>query len=132
MDFSNIAVFKLAGARLDYLAERQKLIAQNVVNADTPSYQAKDLKPFESMLDKLRPVTPVRTSAMHLAGLRTVATASQARQTEQWEVTPAGNSVSLEHEMAKGSETRDAFALTTGLFQRNLQMLRAAWRMGGG
>ncbi|AWK88235.1 flagellar basal body rod protein FlgB [Azospirillum thermophilum] len=130
MDFSNISVFRLAGARLDYLAERQRLIAENVVNANTPDYQAKDLKPFESLMNGQRPVTPSRTSSMHLAGLRPAGSAQEARRPDQWEVTPDGNSVSLEQEMNKGSETRDAFSLTAGVFQRNVQMLRAAWRVG--
>lgn len=130
MDFSNISLFKVAGARLDYLAERQRLIAQNVVNANTPDYQARDLKPFESLLNGMRPVDTARTSPMHLVGLRQTGTAQEARRPEQWEVTPDGNSVSLEQEMSKGSDTRDAFALTAGVFQRNVQMLRAAWRTG--
>ena len=131
MDFSNISVFRLAGAKLDYLAERQRLIAANVVNANTPDYQAKDLKPFEALMNGPQTVTPVRTSSTHLVGFNTSGTMQEARRPERWETTPDGNSVSLEQEMNKGSETRDAFALTTGLFQRNLQMLRAAWRTGG-
>lgn len=130
MDFSNISVFRMAGARLDYLAERQRLIAENVVNANTPDYQAKDLKPFESLMSGQRPVAPSRTSSLHLAGLRPASSFQEARRPDQWEVTPDGNSVSLEQEMNKGSETRDAFSLTAGVFQRNVQMLRAAWRVG--
>lgn len=131
MDFSNISVFRLAGARLDYLAERQKLIAANVVNANTPDYQAKDLKPFEELMHGPKSVTPARTSSMHLVGFNAAGAVQEARKPERWETTPDGNSVSLEQEMNKGSETRDAFALTAGVFQRNLQMLRAAWHTGG-
>jgi len=131
MDFSNIALFRLSGARLDYLAQRHRVIAENVVHANTPDYQAKDLKPFESLLGGIKPVAAARTSAMHLTGGRPAGTVAEARRPDQWEVTPDGNSVSLEQEMTKGSETRDAFALTAGLFQRNVQMLRAAWRTGG-
>lgn len=137
MDFSNISVFRLAGARLDYLAERQKLIAGNVVNANTPDYRTKDLKPFDELMRGQaagpQGVAPARTSALHLAGFTTGgASVQEARKPDQWETTPDGNSVSLEQEMNKGSETRDAFALTAGVFQRNLQMLRAAWRVGNG
>nr|WP_247897222.1 flagellar basal body protein [Azospirillum argentinense] len=130
MDFSNISVFRLTGARLDYLAERQKLIAANVVNANTPGYQPKDLKPFAALMDGPQTVAPALTSPMHLTGFNPSGAVQEARRPEQWETTPDGNAVSLEQEMNKGSETRDAFALTAGLFQRNLQILRAAWRAG--
>ena len=128
MDFTDIRLFQVAGARLDYLAQRHKVIAQNVVNAHTPQYKAQDLKPFESLLNGATNVAPARTSAMHLAGLRPANLVQETGRTDVWEVTPNGNSVSLEQEMTKGAETRDAFGLTTSLFQRNLQLLRAAWR----
>ncbi len=132
MDFSGIGVFRLAGARLDYLSQRQRLIAENVVNANTPDYRAKDLKPFESMLGDPKPVVPARTAAMHLTGSRGADMARETRRPEVWEQTPDGNSVSLDQEMSKGSETRDAFALTANLFHRNVQMLRMAWRASAG
>lgn len=130
MNFSEIGLFRLAGTRLDYLAQRQKLIAENVVNANTPDYTARDLKPFETVMNGIRPVQPARTGAMHLAGLKPAGDFREAGKENLWELTPSGNAVSLEQEMMKGSETRDAFALTTGLLQRNVQMLRMAWRNG--
>ena len=130
MDLGKIGFFQLAGTRMDYLAQRQKLVAENVVNANTPDYQARDLKSFDSVMEGIRPVETVRTSGLHLAGVRSTAGFREAGKAGLWETTPSGNAVSLEQEMIKGSETRDAFALTAGLFQRNLQILRAAWRAG--
>jgi flagellar basal-body rod protein FlgB len=131
MDFSNIKLFQLAGSKLDYLAERHRLIAQNVVNANTPEYKSQDLKPFESMLGGMRAVVPERTAPMHLAGLKPAGMAREVNRPDAWEVTPDGNTVSLEQEMQKGAETRDSFGLTASLFQRNVQLLRAAWRANG-
>ena len=130
MDFSKIGLFQLAGTRLDYLAQRQKLIAENVVNANTPGYAARDLKPFEAVLNDVKPVETARTAAFHLTGGKPTTAFREAGKAGLWETTPSGNAVSLEHEMSKGSDNRDAFALTTGLFQRNVQMLRMAWRNG--
>ncbi|MBP2232386.1 flagellar biosynthesis protein FlgG [Azospirillum agricola] len=130
MDFSKIGLFQLAGTRLDYLAQRQKLIAENVVNANTPDYTARDLKSFDAVLNGVRPVETARTAALHLTGGKPVTAFREAGKQDLWESTPSGNAVSLEQEMSKGSETRDAFALTTSLFQRNVQMLRMAWRNG--
>lgn len=128
MDLSKIGFFELAGKRMDYLSQRQKLIAENVVNANTPEYQAHDLKPFDKVMDGLRPVSVERTSPMHLASTRPAAPYPETGKDGLWESTPSGNAVSLEQEMMKGGETRDAFSLTTSLMERNLQMLRMAWR----
>ncbi|PWC37797.1 flagellar biosynthesis protein FlgG [Azospirillum sp. TSO35-2] len=130
MDLAKIGFFELAGARMDYLAQRQKLIAENVVNANTPDYLSRDLKAFDKAMDGIRPVETAQTSALHLASTRPATPFREAGQAGLWESTPSGNAVSLEQEMIKGSETRDAFALTTSLFQRNVQMLRMAWRNG--
>ncbi|MGQ9370170.1 flagellar biosynthesis protein FlgG [Azospirillum sp. ST 5-10] len=131
MDFSQIGVFKLAGLRLDYLAQRQKVIAENVVNANTPDYKSRDLKPFDAILNDIQPVVPARTAALHLASARPAGSFREDHAYVPWETTPSGNAVSLDQEMSKASDTGDAFALTTGLFQRNMQMLRLAWRSGG-
>lgn len=130
MDLGKIGFFQLAGTRMDYLAQRQKLVAENVVNANTPDYQARDLKSFDSVMEGIRPVETARTDGLHLAGSRSTAGFREAGKAGLWETTPSGNAVSLDQEMIKGSETRDAFALTTSLFQRNVQMLRMAWRNG--
>lgn len=130
MDLSKIGFFQLAGTRLDYLAQRQKLIAENVVNANTPDYTARDLKPFDAALNGVRPVETARTAAFHLTGGKPASAFRETGKLDLWESTPSGNAVSLEQEMTKGSDNRDAFALTTSLFQRNVQMLRMAWRNG--
>ena len=44
--FSNLTVFKTAHAMAVHAGARQALIAQNVANADTPGYRARDLPSF--------------------------------------------------------------------------------------
>ena len=46
MNLAEIPLFAMLRGRLGYLNERQKVIAQNVANADTPRYVANDLKAF--------------------------------------------------------------------------------------
>lgn len=135
MDISAIGLFQAAAARLDYLAERHRLVAQNVVNANTPGYLSRDLAPFEAVMGGLRPVVPARTDALHLAGTRSAGAAAEQRRAGTWagtwEVSPDGNGVSLEQEMIKASETRETYNLVTGIFQKNVAMLRAAWSTRG-
>ena len=42
----NGSLFDLADRRLAYLQHRQQVLAQNVANANTPGYRARDLEPF--------------------------------------------------------------------------------------
>src|SRR3982751_4097359 len=46
MDLSQIPLFQMLRGRLTYLSDRQKVIAENVANADTPGYAPHELKPF--------------------------------------------------------------------------------------
>src|SRR5687768_11552503 len=46
MNLAEIPLFSMLRGRLGYLSERQKVIAQNVANADTARYTAEDLKPY--------------------------------------------------------------------------------------
>ena len=46
MDITEIPLFAMLKSRMGYLTERQRVIAQNVANADTPNYLPQDLKPY--------------------------------------------------------------------------------------
>lgn len=43
-------LFQLASKRMEWLADRQKTIAANIANADTPDYRARDISSFEDFL----------------------------------------------------------------------------------
>ena len=43
MDISQIPLFAMLRGRLSYLSDRQKVIAENVANSDTPGYAPRDL-----------------------------------------------------------------------------------------
>ena len=44
MNLSTLNVFRVATMKMGWLSERQGVLAQNIANADTPDYRAKDLK----------------------------------------------------------------------------------------
>ena len=53
MDLNKLDIFRLTNSKMGWLSERQTVLAQNIANADTPGYKAKDLKvpDFSSMLN---------------------------------------------------------------------------------
>jgi flagellar basal-body rod protein FlgB len=128
MDLSRTPLYAMISQRLGWLTERQRMISQNVANADTPGYQARDLRPqdFGSMLANLRSrLAPAATDPSHIA-LGGSSSSSGARQdrAQPYETTLSGNTVSLEREMTKAADTATDYALVTNIYRRQLNMLR--------
>jgi flagellar basal-body rod protein FlgB len=114
---------------MDWLTTRQKVLAQNIANADTPNYQAKDLAPldFAAMAsaagNKLKMET---TSGGHIkAGLST-ARSPKVFETQSTLTSPSGNGVIIEDELMKVSETQAEYELITRLYRKHMGMLRSA------
>ena len=131
MDLGNLTLFKLTGSRMNYLSERQKVISENIANADTPYYRPSDLKPMnfqEILRGDTRRIKPIATNPMHLAGLKedTKFTAEKASLGKSYETAPNGNAVVLEEQMLKVSELQTNYQLAANIYQKNLGMLRTA------
>ncbi len=114
----------LAERRLAWLDGRQRVLAQNVANADTPGYLARDVTPFEAVLSRrTAAATLASTDARHLAP-REGGLARLDRRT--LDVAPNGNAVSLEEQAMKIAETDQAHALAMGLHRKYLALFRTA------
>lgn len=133
MSVADLPLVAMLKTRMHWHQTRQKLLAENVANADMPGFKPQDLKApaFGASGRPAGGALPVeRTSATHL-------TSDAARAGEdsvnarRFETTPSGNAVSLEDEMLKVSQNQSDFQLAASLYQKSLQMLRiAAGRRG--
>ena len=123
----NTAPIALAERRMAWLEARQRVLAQNIAHADTPGYQAQDLRPFERMLagGAGSGLGMVRTSALHL-GAASGADPRAVRDRAAAERSRNGNSVSLDQQAMKVADTDTAHALATGLHRRYLGLFRTA------
>jgi flagellar basal-body rod protein FlgB len=114
--------------RMHWHQTRQKLLAENVSNADTPGFKPRDLKE-PVFAPSGRPVGGAlgieRTSTSHLAAEGPQA-GEDPTNARRFETTPSGNAVSLEDEMLKVSQNQSDFQLAASLYQKSLQMLRIA------
>ena len=45
-ELGNLGLFQVVKKRLNWLGQRQEVLAQNIANADTPNYRSSDLKPY--------------------------------------------------------------------------------------
>lgn len=131
MDLTKIPLLSGLAARLDFLAARTSVIAENIANADTPNYAANDLKPDFRTLAQ----SAAQPHAMRVSDPKHIAAApGAANRTHMVESTPdgeaslTGNQVSLETQAMKLSETRQEYALAASLYRKGLAMLRLAAR----
>lgn len=136
MDLNNLPLFKGMASRMNWLGERQKVLAENVANANSPGYVSSDLKAPASFAELIgrspgAPLALTRTNPLHLAGGR-------ERDGQQFgsakdavpERTLDGNAVSLEDQMMKVSQTASDYQLITNLYRQNISMLRSVLTRG--
>jgi flagellar basal-body rod protein FlgB len=114
-------------SQMNYLADRQQVIAQNVANADTPGFTAKDLKPFALPgSGGLAPITPTLTSPMHMTAPSATPSGDQPVDSPDSETTLNGNSVVLEEQMIKMTGAASDYGTATTLYQQAMTMLQTA------
>ncbi|MEN0074729.1 MAG: flagellar basal body rod protein FlgB [Paracraurococcus sp.] len=125
MDPSQSPTLALAERRLAWLDARQRVLAQNIANADTPGYRPRDLGDFARLVAGQggADLGMARTDAQHL-GSTGIARAVAVRHPA--EVAPNGNAVSLDVEAMKVADTDNAHALAIGLHRRWLGLFRTA------
>jgi flagellar basal-body rod protein FlgB len=123
MDPTRLAIFDLADRRLAHIGRRQELLAQNIANADTPGWAARDMKPFAEQLKQRGAAADLaRTDARHIPPRQGGANGHVLGG----EASPDGNSVVLDAELGKIADSESAHALVTGIYQKYLAMFRTA------
>lgn len=113
----------LAELRLRWLERRQTVLAQNVANADTPRFVARDLSPFSAALAKSQVLAA--TDPRHVRGADSVGDMRAVRERRGADVAPNGNSVSLEDQALRIADTDQAHALAMNLHRRWLSLVRS-------
>jgi flagellar basal-body rod protein FlgB len=125
---SDLPLVAMLKTRMHWHQTRQKILAENVSNADTPGFQPRDLKApafVPAGRAAAGTLAMAQTAASHLAATsaRAVEDPTGARR---FETSPSGNAVNLEDEMLKVSQNQSDFQFAASLYQKSLQMLRIA------
>ena len=134
MDLGGIPLFAMLRNRLGYLGERQRVIAENVSNSDTPGFMPTDLKPFTidgqgAALQMAKVPTMTQSNHMLPPGIREKT--YRTIKTRDSETTLDGNSVVLEEEMMKMSDARMNYDAAISFYQKSLGLLRLAAKAPG-
>ncbi|KMO33366.1 flagellar basal body rod protein FlgB [Methylobacterium tarhaniae] len=131
MSVTDLPLVAMLRNRMQWQQSRQKVLAENVANADTPGFRARDLKAPRFQPDGsvaaagLNGIGMERTSLVHLAGSGQPAP-SEERTSTRFEMMPSGNAVSLEDEMLKAADNQGDYQLASLLYRKSLQTLRTA------
>lgn len=132
MEFSNLTLMSALDEKMHYLGQRQKLLSQNIANADTPEYQPRDLKPFDfkQVVGRYQ-VVPTVSNPAHLTGtLGAPKPFSSPEQRRVYESSPDGNQVVLEEQTLKASHTQADYMLMSNIYQKQVAMFRGVMRSG--
>lgn len=132
MAIGDLPLMDALKTRMRWNQQRQRLLSENVANADTPGYRGKDLKsPDFRVSHGVRPPSPpsvgvVTTAAGHIQGRPIGGSGFRDQRQDGFEVTPNGNAVSLEEEMMKAAENQIEYQAVASLYQRGLGVLKTA------
>ena len=133
MDLTKLPLFSMMAKRLSWLGQRQQVLANNVANADTPGYRARDLKAmsFKRVLGgEGAKLGMAATNAAHLAGRSGKSAPNLVEKVDSHEIVISGNSVSLEEEMMKVGKTLMDYQLTINLYSKHIKMIKTALGRG--
>ncbi len=130
MNFESIPLFGAMKTRLNNLSERQAVLAANIANADTPGYEAMDVKTpdFSRMLSHTSgQLAMTTTNKKHMTGVASSTASSQViKRDSTYERNPNGNNVSIEEEMSKVAENQADYQKVINLYGKTISMFKTA------
>jgi flagellar basal-body rod protein FlgB len=125
------------------LSDRQRVISQNIANADTPGYRARALErpDFGGLVEATgagagaprvaRPRVQL-TAGMSALGASSISSGGVILDRNTSETKPDGNNVTLEDQLLQMGQTQADFTALTGLYHKQMGLLRSALGRGGG
>lgn len=128
MPITDLPILSMLRTRMEWHQERQKVLAENVANSDTPGFRPRDLSQpkFDRSEQPIASVGLARTEAHHLAGIGGKPSQFRADGKTNYAIRPGGNAVSLEEEMMRVANNQMDYQAATALYTRSLNLLKTA------
>jgi len=124
MAIADISILSMLRTRMQWHQERQRVLADNVANAETPSFIPHDLAEPQFDGRGLTPVSLLRTDPGHQADPETSSPFGQTNS--GFQVRPTGNGVTHESEMIKVADNQMNFQAATALYSKSLGLIKIA------
>lgn len=127
MKLDGMSFFNIASQRMRWLGARQAVVSQNIANADTPGYKAKEVSDFSEMMDGARDVAGLATTnARHIQGSGASSGVRVTNDESSWETSIDGNNVALEEQTIKATEISENYRLAAELYRKGHNLLTLA------
>jgi len=113
---------------MSWMSRNHDVVANNIANADTPNFKAKELKPlnFGAMQrQQVGGVEMARTASSHMAGLKAPSLGNVRVDRDTYEISTTGNSVNLEEQGVKIARNAMDYQLATTLYSKSVGLVRA-------
>ena len=128
--FQKLGIFQMAHAMASHAGKLQVVAAQNMANADTPGYKAKDLTQFKDTLRTSPTGTGQRaTRSGHLNGIERdgpLLGQAQVILAETAKTDPNGNSVAIEDEILRAVDAKRQHDRALAIYRSSLNILRTS------
>ena len=129
---TDISILSMLRTRMQWAQERQRVLAENVANADTPKYRGRVLAapvfddPTQIKPTAVTTVSLANTENGHIAGTGLSGTSFRTETKGNFEIRPTGNAVNLEDEMMKVAANQMDYQAATALYTRSLNLIKIA------
>jgi flagellar basal-body rod protein FlgB len=131
MAINDLPMLSALRTKMQWHQERQRVLAENISNSDTPNFKPRDL--VEPKLDRnglstgmMGSLAMMRTSGSHIAASGAADSFDHDHGKSGFQTRPAGNAVNLEDQMLKVSANQMDYAAATSLYSRSLGLLKTA------
>jgi flagellar basal-body rod protein FlgB len=132
MAITDVPILSMLRTKMNWNQERQKVLAENVSNSDTPNFRGRDLvaprfqEPSLVSTAPVAQVTLASTDSAHISGSGLSGSSFRSESKGNFEIRPTGNSVNLEDEMMKVAANQMDYQAATALYSRSLNLLKTA------
>lgn len=123
--FEKPEILGMSAAMAANAASRLSAIAENVANADTPGYRAKDVADFAESYHSEGGFQLAATRPGHIPASPTAAYAAVSERAGG-HLSPNGNNVSLEDEMMRMAGVRKDHDTALAIYKKSLDILRTS------
>lgn len=123
--FEKLELTRMAQALASHAGARLGVVAQNVANADTPGYKAKDVASFAQSYASAANGEMRATRPGHFSRSDDIP-APLIQRRASLAGAPNGNSVSLEQEMVKAASARQDHEMALAIYRNTSSIIRAS------
>lgn len=117
---ADLSILKVASAMAQHAAMRHRVLSENMANADTPGFKARDIPAFdpkEALKQARRNAAEGQPFASPVDNLRPF-------EVETYESSPNGNTVSVQEQMVSATDAQAQHQAALTIYRKSMDLLR--------